>query len=141
MDRNEALDALERAEAVGARVRGQGGSYLVYAAGYAALSFGLVLALGLLPSPAVTITATAVFVVGAAALVGYQIRRPVTPRGFGWLHGSAMAAWGVLYAVTLAAGYAWFPGEPAWWIPAAVVCALPLLVAGFVVRGRARRAA
>lgn len=52
----------------------------------------------------------------------------VSKSGMGrrWLR--ALLWWGVVYAVCMVVGLSLFPAEPAFWLPAAVVTALPLAV-------------
>ncbi|MFD6100124.1 hypothetical protein ACFVWN_12185 [Nocardiopsis flavescens] len=130
MRQDEALDALEQAEALKARMRGQGGWYAVFGVGYAAMSCGLILAVGLLPE-ALPWT-MGVFAVVLAVLIAYAVTRSAQPRNLGALHLGMMGAWTAVYLVTLIVGINVFPGEPAWWVSGALLSALPPLAVAYV---------
>lgn len=138
---DEAMDALERARVAEQRTRSRGAWYAVFAAAYAAASCALLLALGLAPSKATALWVTPAFLAVVAALVVFALRQPVRPRGFGALHVGAMAAWGVVYMVTLMVGVNVFPGETAWWVSGAVASTVPPLAAGCVAWHRGRSTA
>lgn len=140
MLRNEALDALERAETVGTRTRSRGGWYAVYGAVFGVATLSLVLVVGLFPSPWAIAASTAGFGAAMAVMTVFAVRQPVQPRGYASLHLWTMGVWGVLYAVALFVGMYAFPGEPAWWVPAALACAAPPLAAAHVSLRRSRSA-
>ncbi|MEU1901318.1 hypothetical protein ABZ512_23290 [Nocardiopsis dassonvillei] len=140
MRRNEALDALERAETVGTRVRSRGRWYMVFAALFGAATFTLTVVIGLFPSPVTLLTTTAGFFVFLTALLIFAFRQPVTPRRFGMLHALAMFGWATVYGVTLFVGNRFFPGDPVWWISGAALGTVPPLVAGWLAARRSRSA-
>ncbi|OOC54164.1 MULTISPECIES: hypothetical protein [Nocardiopsis] len=141
MHRDEALDALERADTVGARAHGRGRWYMLFAVLFAATTFALTVTIGLFPSTVTIFTATSVCLVVLACLVTFALRQPVQPRGYGWLHGAAMLGWGTVYGVTLFAGYAFFPEDPVWWVSGAALGAVPPLVAGWLAVRESRNTA
>ncbi|WP_150255037.1 hypothetical protein [Nocardiopsis deserti] len=140
MRRNEALDALERAETVGTRVRSRGGWYMVFSALFAASTFGLTVVIGLFPSPVSLVAATTGFMVILTALLVFAARQPVSPRRFGALHGLAVFGWATVYGVTLFVGIRFFPGDPVWWVSGAALGAVPPLVAGWLAIRKGRSA-
>ncbi|MCK9869342.1 hypothetical protein MRI28_06685 [Nocardiopsis dassonvillei] len=140
MRRNEALDALERAEAVGTRVRALGRWYAVYGIGYGLMSMAVVLTMGLSGTLWGVAVAMAVLAVALTALSVYQARQPVKPLGYARLHLWGITLWGAVYALTVVAGMYLFPQDPAWWIPMAVLSAVPTSVAGCMALRRSRSA-
>ena|SRR5690606_997686 len=139
MDREQALRDLSAADGIAAQVRRRGTWYAGYCAGAAVASLACTYAIGMSPAPWGSAAATAVLLAVFTALTVHGIRQPVSPRGFAALHVASMAAWGVLYAAALAVGAYLFPGEAAWWLPAAAATALPFLAAGAVALRTARR--
>lgn len=139
--REEALGALEQAEAMDAHTRGRGRWYAGYATVYAAASCGLLLALGLMPSPVTVAWATPLFLVVIAGLTAFALSRPVQPRGYKALHGGMIAAWSGVYTLTVVVGATAFPGEMLWWTPGALASAVPPLVVAYLAlrRGRSTR--
>lgn len=138
MHREEALDALVAAEDISAKVRRRGRWYAVWATVYAGLAFAHVLAVGFAPG---TWTMTAAMLGWGAAVILlslYSMRRPVAPRRFGLLHGFAIGGWAVFYVSTVVFGSVFFPAEPAWWIPGAVLSAVPPLIAARIALGLSR---
>lgn len=66
--------------------------------------------------------------------VGYAATRPVRLRREGWLHAAGWLSWGVVYGLVLHVGHPRH-GEVAYWLPAALVSAVPLLAtAGLALR-------
>ncbi|WP_435108981.1 hypothetical protein [Nocardiopsis synnemataformans] len=140
MHRDEALDALERAETVGTRVRSRGGWYMLFSALFAASTFALTVVIGLFPSPVSIAVTTVGFFVVVTALLIFAARQPVSPRLFGPLHVMAMLGWGTVYGVTLFVGNRFFPGDPVWWVSGAALGAVPPLVAGWLATRGGRSA-
>lgn len=63
-----------------------------------------------------------VFGLAVALLPGVRVNKAGFPRR--WV--TAMVAWGIAFAVTMVLGLLLFRGELAFWLPAAVITALPL---------------
>ncbi|WP_150237703.1 hypothetical protein [Nocardiopsis quinghaiensis] len=141
MRRDEALDALERAETVGRRAHDRGRWYMLFAVLFSAATFTLTVTIGLFPTTTTIFTAMAVYLVLLTCLITFALRQPVQPRGYGWLHGLAMLGWGAVYGVTLFVGYAFFPEDPAWWVSGAALGTVPPMVAGWLAVRRNRSAA
>ncbi|TXR55286.1 hypothetical protein [Quadrisphaera setariae] len=70
--------------------------------------------------------------------VGYAATRPVRLRREGRLHALAWLSWGVVYAVALLGGHPRH-GELAYWLPAALVTAVPLLATAVLALRWSRR--
>ncbi|MGQ4271507.1 hypothetical protein [Nocardiopsis changdeensis] len=138
MRQDEALDALEQAETLKARMGGQGRWYAVFGAGYAAMSCALILALGLLPSPQALPWTMGAFAVVLALLLTYALTRPAQPRNLGVLHLGMMGAWTVIYLVTLVVGINLFPGVTAWWVSGALLSCLPPLTVAYMALRQSR---
>ncbi len=141
MYREEALDALVTAGDITERVRHGGRWYACWALTYAGMSVVLTLGVGFLA----TTWALAPFMFGwfviFVALLAYALRRPVTPAGFGWVHGLAMGGWGLVFAVTMSVGMVYFPAQPAWWVPGALATTVPLAVAAWLVAAKSQKVA
>jgi hypothetical protein len=140
MHEDEALEALERAEAVGTRARSRGRWYTVYATVFGVATLALVLVLGLFPSPPAIIASTVGFGVVIAAMTAFALRQPVRPRGHAALHAWMTGVWSVLYTATLFVGMYAFPRDPAWWVSGALACAAVPLVAAYLSLRRSRSA-
>lgn len=134
--RDEAAASLAAAEDAAAKMRRKASRYTVYCAVFGTVVPACTAVIGLAPSllgrqavlPAV-FTATGVMLGVVLALIVYLLTRPVTGTWFAWTHNATMAAWGILYVVTLFVGMYAFPGDPAWWIPMSVATALPFAAA------------
>jgi hypothetical protein len=102
--------------------------------------FGLTIAIlfpvvGLLPSPVGTSIFAPAWVAVVTVLVRYGRRQPVTRLGQGRLMVITFGCWAVAYAGALVIGEKLFAGNPAYWIPMALVVAAPFL-AGAWLAGR-----
>lgn len=62
------------------------------------------------------------------AVSSWAARQPVSRAGFGRRFGLLIAGWTVLWAAVVIPGSIWFHGNPVWWIPGALITALPALV-------------
>lgn len=138
MRQNEAREALALAQEVESRARSGGGWYMGFGIAFGVASFLLTLTIGLYPAPWAMGLAMGLFGVFLTALITWAVTRAVVPRGFGWLHGAGMGVWGLVYGLVLALGIRYFPQDPSWWVPGAVVTALPLLVTGYLALRRGR---
>lgn len=125
MREEEAREALDQAGALGHRVRGGGRWLALYCAVFGVGSLSVVLATGLAAHGPLHTAVMAVFGIMVLVLVVWASTRPVTPRRFTWLHTAMILGWTILYSVALLVGLNFFPGEPAWWVPMALVTALP----------------
>lgn len=130
--REQAAAELDRAERAAALVRRQSrwmARYLgVFAAGFGALT----LILGLVEPLWLRMTVSGVLWAGLVlGMVLWANRRPATARGaghrglWGWIGTCA------LYGVALFVGTPGHLGEVAFWVPAAVVVAIPLAIAAW----------
>ncbi|MBB4931630.1 hypothetical protein F4561_002450 [Lipingzhangella halophila] len=140
MDREDALDGLVAAEEINRRVRRGGRWYAGWAAVFAGMSVVLTLGVGFLGATWVFVPFMVGWAVSFAVLLVYALSKPVTPAGFGWMHGLGMGVWGVVFAAVLTIGQVYFPAQPAWWVPGALVTAVPLLAVACVVLARSREA-
>ncbi len=81
-------------------------------------------------------TGSAVAVGGWLALVSlmswWASRQTATERGGSRRNLAGFVVWGALYGLGLLLGFELFPGEPLYWLPAAVVVAAPLALAALV---------
>ncbi len=128
MTPDEAHDTLVEAGAVrellAAKGRWPRGYLLVYAVG-AAATFALV---GLAGTPGIIAAA----VLWPAVIIVMQRSgraRPVTERGGRRAITTGTVLWSLLYVGGLGIGYGCFRSDPLYWIPAALVIALPFLIA------------
>lgn len=136
MRREEAWDALEQARAMDAKVRPMGRWYALYGIGFGLTSMVLLLIIGISGTVAGVFVGLAFYAVALTALLVYSTTRPVTPRGYSRFHGWSMAVWTPLYCVAVVAGAIYFQGVLIWWVPMAVLSALPTSVAGLVALRR-----
>lgn len=141
MRQNEAREALALARKVESRARFGGGWYMGFGLAFGAASCLLTLTIGLYPTPWAMGLAMGLFWVFLAVLITWAVTRAVVPRGFGRLHGVGMGVWGLVYGLVLLLGTRHFPQDPSWWVPGAVVTALPLLVTGYLSLRRSRNSA
>lgn len=98
-----------------------------YLAAFAVASVLLVLAIGLGGRIGV-IVGISLWGVALAILIPYALRQGVSPRHIGRRVGRVVPAWAVLYGGTLAVGLPGFAGRPAFWVPAALLTAVPFAV-------------
>ncbi|MBR8740841.1 hypothetical protein DSY14_03720 [Nocardiopsis sp. MG754419] len=140
MHRDDAWDALERARAMDRKVRPMGGWYAIYGIAFGMTSLGLLLTMGVTNSGTGAIIGSSVALPMIFLLITYANRQPVTPRGYGHLHLWSLAAWTAIYGTTIFVGMYVFPGDLTWWVPMAVVSALPSSIAGLIALRRSRSA-
>jgi hypothetical protein len=126
----QALAALGAARTAESRLRSRGGWDRAYLLGFALATVPLVLLVGLGDRTA-TIIGVGVWTVLAVTLALWSRFRTVRPPGQRPRLGRAFAIWTALYAVALAVGLPGFPGEPTFWIIAAVIVPLPLAISAF----------
>lgn len=132
-DAREALAAADRsAEALRKRTV----SIQVAMTGFALASLAGVLILGLAPMPGNMIGGLTFILAAAIALAVVGATAKARPVAFMRRYLVAIGVWAVIYVVALMLGMNVFPGDAAFWIPAAVVSALPGL--WFVIAGERR---
>ncbi|MFF4606986.1 hypothetical protein ACFY12_30170 [Streptomyces sp. NPDC001339] len=129
---SDAAAALARAQELSSKVRDSSRWYVWYQVIYGCASGLLVLAIGLLDHPygvAIGITCWCLVIGGLSV---YAARQRVSRRGFGRWHGGLIGTWALLYNAVLIPGCIWFPGVAAWWVPGALVVALPGLIGAYL---------
>lgn len=128
----DAQARLADAERVQEAVRRRSRWYVRYLVVFGIATIGAVTAAGFVRGP----VSSAVFAVGwTAFVVGVSIwgaRFGATRRGFQRTHLTWLAVWLVLYLAVLLGGLAWFPHDPAWFLPGGVVTALPCFVTAYL---------
>ncbi|MFF2813493.1 hypothetical protein ACFVT2_41300 [Streptomyces sp. NPDC058000] len=129
---SDAAAALAQAEALGARVRKSTKWYVRYQVLYGCAAGLLVLLIGLVKAPYGTVIGGVLWAAVVSGLSVYAARQRVARRGFGVRHGILIGTWGLLYAAVLVPGVMFFQGVAAWWVPGAVVVALPGLIGGYL---------
>lgn len=136
MRREEAQDALEQARALDAKVRPMGRWYTLYGIGFGLTSMVLLLIIGVSGSVAGVAVGLVFYGIALTALIVYNMTRPVKPLGLDRLHNWSMAVWTPFYCVAVVVGSVYFRGELLWWVPMAVLSALPTSVAGLTLLRR-----
>lgn len=136
----DAAAALARADQLKISVDDRSGWLVRFQLGFAAMSLIMALLLGLLPRPAGIVASLAFMVITLPVLIFYAVRQPVAHRGMARSHLLMMAAWTVLYLATITSGLR-FPGEPAFWVPAAVIVSLPGFAGAYLTARRVHRRA
>lgn len=132
----DAATALARAQELDSAVRSGSRWFVRYQVLYGIAAAVTVATLGLLSYPVGVAIATTFWLVTIAALSVYAIRQPVSRHGLGRRHQLMILVWTLLYIAVLFPGTRWFSGEPAWWLPGAVVVALPGLVGAYLAARR-----
>jgi len=120
------------ADANGARttLAARGGWLRKYLLVFAVGSVAVVLLIGLGGRTGATV-ATMLWLFLVAAMSWWGARQRVIPRGHKLRNLLGFGGWGVLYGATLLVGKSFFPSEPAFWVPAAVLSAVPLVLVAF----------
>ncbi|WP_067965873.1 hypothetical protein [Nocardiopsis trehalosi] len=139
MDHAEARAALAVADGVADTARRRARWYAAWCAAYAVLTAAYTAGVGLAPGPLTIGAGSAAWAIATALLSAYAVRQPVAPRHYTRLHLTMIGTWAVLYAGVLVLGADRF-GDPAWWVPGALLTAVPPL-AGAVAALRLTRAA
>jgi len=131
-DPREAAAALDRASRLAWTTRAQGWRWVRrYLTGWAVASVGLVLTIGL-GGRAGFFVGMAVWAVVVAAGTAWSSRQGATAAGTARRIFVGAASWAVVYGVALFAGMSLWPGLVAYWVPAALVSAAPLLLAAWL---------
>ncbi|MGY5129312.1 hypothetical protein [Streptomyces nigrescens] len=128
----DAAAALARAQELGSAVRKGTKWYVRYQVIYGCAAAVMVLSVGLLPPPYGVAIGTGIWVATIVGLSVYVARQRVSRRGFGWWHGGLLTAWALLNFAVLIPGMYWHQGAASWWVPGAVVVALPGLIGGYM---------
>ncbi len=128
-----ARDALTDASDARARLarRTQWSSRYFFVYGAATLVLVPIVGLG---GPLGAALGTAGFLALAMLLTVLTVRQGAVGAGWGRLHVTAFVTWGLLWAATAVVGLYLFKGEPAFWLPAAVLDASPFFVVGVLAR-------
>ena len=124
----EAAATLRRHRRIDETVRARSGWYRRYLLIYAAGSVLTALVVGLAPFPG-TIVGPSLWVGLCWGLEEWSRRQPVSRVGSSRRHRWFIGTWTLLWAAVVIPGSVWFRGNPAWWVPGALVMALPALVA------------
>jgi hypothetical protein len=138
MNKKEAQDALASADALASRMR-QGhrrSGVAVFLLGLSMMV--LTAAYGLLLDPSGPYDVPVVLLIPFFALVIHTATRPVLARHHRALYAVTTGAGAAVYTLTVTLGTAFFPGESFWWVPGAVLCAVPFFTIGLLDRRAAR---
>lgn len=139
MDENQAREALASADAAASRMRKAGRrprTALILLLGVAMMVLTAVY--GLLVQPKVPYAVPVLLLLPLLALGIYTATRSLLPRHHRALYAVTTAAGAGVYSLTVTIGSARFSGEPAWWLPGAVLCGVPFLVIGILDRKAGR---
>lgn len=106
--------------------------------GWAGANVVGLLLVGLVPSLAAVLSGTALILAasGPVALVGSRARARDLDANRRYLH--TIAAWTALFVPTVLIGVTFFHEVPAFWVPASLLCAAPLVLFVWSSRRRAR---
>ncbi|MFE1176999.1 hypothetical protein [Streptomyces sp. NPDC058773] len=129
---HDAAAALARAQELGSTVRKGTKWYVRYQVIYGCAAAFMVLATGLLPTPHGVAIGTGVWVAAIVGLSVFAARQRVARRGFGRWHAVLITVWTALSIAVLLPGSLWYQGAVWWWVPGAVVVALPGLIGGYL---------
>ncbi|MGW8531486.1 hypothetical protein [Nocardiopsis sp. NPDC055824] len=141
LDRREAAEILDHADAVGRRIRGRARWTALTVTGLGALMVCAVLVVGLAPvGPAPRAVAYATAVLTLIAMNWYAYSRPVALRRHLTVHYVLTGAGVLLLTVTVSMGLTVFTGSVVWWSVGAALNGLPFLAAVLVNLVGVRRA-
>lgn len=128
----DAAAALARVQELDSTVRKSSKWYVRYQVLYGCAAAVMVLSIGLLPPPYGVAIGTGFWMATVAGLSFYAVRQRVSRRGFGRRHIGMIMVWALLYLAVLFPGVMWHQGAASWWVPGAVVVALPGLIGGYL---------
>lgn len=128
----DAVAALARAQELRSTVRDGTKWYAWYQVIYGIAAAAMVLSIGLISGPYGVAIGSGIWTAVLIGLSVYAARQRVARWGFQRRHASLLTAWGLLYGGVLSGGLIWFPGVVAWWVPGALLVALPGLIGGYL---------
>ncbi|MFD4532203.1 hypothetical protein ACFWNL_16935 [Kitasatospora sp. NPDC058397] len=134
VDKKEAEESLVAAEALASRMR-QGArrrSVGVFLLGLTMLV--LVASYGLLAQPSVRYAIPVGMLIPLLMLGIHTATRPVVPRHHRALYAVVTSSGAGIYTLTVLLGTVYFSGRAVWWLPGAVLCAVPFFVIGWLER-------
>ena len=124
-----AADYLATDARMAAAVRATSLRYVGWLLAFAALNVMYLTALGLHTEDGPVGWLTGAYLLCTAGLtVSFLSGVRLTSAGFDRRWVRALLAWGALFAVVLVVGLLAFRGQPAFWLPASLVCAVPLVL-------------
>ena len=124
----QATSALADARAASSSLTSRGAWLRTYLLIFAAGSLALVLLIGLGGRDG-AIAGTSLWIVLISVMSWWSSRQTVILRDHKQRSFLAFGGWAVLYGVTLLVGETVFPASPAFWVPAAVISTMPLVLA------------
>ncbi|MDP4502366.1 hypothetical protein [Nonomuraea turcica] len=140
MDREQAAHALSDAGAAGSRLRAKARLHAAVSFVLGLAAVAILLVFGVLVPPPASYAIMGVGLLPLIALGIYTGSRPVVPRHYAALYQICGAAGAGIYSVVVVVGAAVFPGSLAWWLPGALLTAVPFFAVGYLdlkaARGR-----
>ncbi|MEV6566519.1 hypothetical protein [Streptomyces kronopolitis] len=128
----DAVAALARAQELRSTVRDGTRWYAWYQVIYGSATAFTLLSTGLITRPYGVAIGCGVWIAVIVGLSVYAARQRVTRWGFQRRQACLVTAWGLLYGGVLTVGLIRFPGVVAWWVPGALLVALPGLIGGYL---------
>ncbi|TJZ52779.1 hypothetical protein FCH28_16445 [Streptomyces piniterrae] len=128
----DAAAALARARELGSTVRNGSKWSVRYQVAYGCAAAVSMLAIGLLSHPYNVAFGIGFWILALTGLSVYAARQPVARRGFTRWNNGLIMAWALLFFAVLFPGITWFRGVEAWWVPGAMLVALPGLIGGYL---------
>ncbi|MEU5544939.1 hypothetical protein AB0G85_21475 [Streptomyces sioyaensis] len=127
-----AVAALAREQELRSTVRDGTKWYAWYQVTFGSAAAVMVLSIGLISRPYGVAIGCGIWFTVIIGLSIYAARQRVARLGFQRRHASLIIVWGLLYGGVLSAGLIWFPRVVAWWVPGALLVALPGLIGGYL---------
>ena len=122
-----AADYLAADARMGAAVRAASLRFVGWLLAFAALNVVYLTGLGLLLDDGAVGWLTAAYLLATAGItVPFLSGDGLTSAGFDRRWVRALVTWGAVFAAVLVVGLLAFRGQPAFWLPASLVCAVPL---------------
>ena len=129
---DEAQARLADAERVQEAVRRRARWYVRYLIAFGFATIAAVATAGFVRGPISSALFGGVWTAFVVLISVWGTRFGANRRGFRRTHLTWLACWLVLYLVVLFGGLAWFPHQPAWFLPGGVVVALPCFVTAYL---------